>query len=206
MDRVGERFGRLQVVAVLNGEDVECQCDCGSTRAVNWSGLKAGGIKSCGCLRRENARKQAKKINEKRAESSHGMVGSPEYRAWQDMLNRCRNAGLSNYNDYGGRGISVCERWKKFENFLEDMGKRPFGKYSIERVDNDGDYEPDNCKWANSKEQSRNRRTNRFLTVGDRTMCVTDWERRLGVSKGCIRHRLKRGWSELDAVTVPSQK
>jgi hypothetical protein len=111
------------------------------------------------------------------------------------MLQRCTNPKCRSYRIYGARGITVCERWKTFENFFSDIGERPTPKHQIERKDNNGNYEPSNCTWATKKEQANNRRTNRNLTVAGTTMCVKAWSKVVGVSEKTIRRRLKGGWS-----------
>jgi len=133
----------------------------------------------------------------------HGMYGTPEYRSWQHMKSRCFNPNHKNYLDYGGRGIKVCDLWLNFENFLADMGLKPTAKYSIDRIDNDGDYCPDNCKWSTQTEQVNNRRSNRLITIDDVTLTIAQWAKKMGFGKKVIGDRLKLGWSEFDAVMTP---
>ena len=133
----------------------------------------------------------------------HGMYGTPEYRSWQHMKSRCFNPNHKNYLDYGGRGIKVCDLWLNFENFLADMGLKPTAKYSIDRIDNDGDYCPDNCKWYTQTEQVNNRRSNRLITIDDVTLTIAQWAKKMGFGKKVIGDRLKLGWSEFDAVMTP---
>ncbi len=150
----GLKFGRLLVVSEhgrSNDNKVvwNCLCDCGKTANVRSTHLKGGRVKSCGCLRNDTSRA----IN-----ITHGKSKTPEYEIWCGMIKRCRNKKSTGYPHYGGRGIVVCGRWDTFENFLADMGTRPDPTYSIERLDNNGNYEPYNCKWATPAEQSRNTR------------------------------------------------
>lgn len=120
---------------------------------------------------------------------------SPEYNSWRCMLNRCYLASFRGYEDYGGRGITVCDRWSaSFEAFLEDMGAQPSAGYSLDRIDNSGNYEPSNVRWASKKEQAANRRTNRLLTYKGKTMCIAEWARELGIHRVALRHRLMSGW------------
>lgn len=130
---------------------------------------------------------------------------SPERQAWYRMRSRCNNKNSRDYKHYGGRGIYVCEQWSNsFENFLSDMGNRPSQKHSIERLDNDGPYSPDNCVWAVQKIQTRNQRRTRRLTYRGRTQSMADWAEELGISYTMIRQRLRLGWSVEDALETPS--
>jgi len=119
------------------------------------------------------------------------------------MMSRCRNSADPSYDIYGGRGISVCDRWNSFDNFLEDMGPRPSCDHSIERINVDGNYEKSNCRWGTWKEQGRNRRNNRRLTYKGRTLCVMEWAEELGIRWGTLFARLDRGWSAEKALTTP---
>lgn len=120
---------------------------------------------------------------------------TPEYRTWLGMIGRCHCPTATRYRDYGGRGVVVCERWRNsFENFLADMGPKPTPQHSIDRIDNSGNYEPSNCRWATMREQMRNRSGNRFITIDGVTQCVKDWERQAGLVNSCISGRLNRGW------------
>lgn len=124
----------------------------------------------------------------------HGLTKIPEYKVWKSMKYRCSNPNLNNYKDYGGRGIKVCDRWLSFTNFIEDMGRRPSNKHSIERVNNDGNYEPSNCEWATTDKQSANKRQT-LLTHFDKTQTVPQWANELGIDRRKIYWRLKKGWT-----------
>jgi hypothetical protein len=119
------------------------------------------------------------------------------------MRTRCTNPNVPNYKDYGGRGIAVCERWRSFEAFLADMGPRPGLGYSIERINNDGDYEPGNCRWADRAQQSNNRRNNRLLTWNGETKTLAEWSRTTGLDYAALLARLNRGWSVERALSTP---
>ena len=134
---------------------------------------------------------------------THGMSGTPEYRAWKAMKDRCFNPNSKKYPNWGGRGITVCDRWLDFENFLADMGSRPTAKHSLDRIDNDGDYSPKNCRWATKAEQNNNKRTNHLITIDDVTLTITQWAKKMGFNETVIYCRLNRGWSEYDAVMTP---
>ena len=131
----------------------------------------------------------------------HGMARCPEHRSWMALRNRCNCPTNSRYSRYGGRGITVCERWNDFTAFYADMGPRPSPKHSIERIDNDGSYSPENCRWATAAEQSYNRRNKTFITAMGRTMRLCEWARELGTNASTIRNRLLRGWSPDRAVS-----
>lgn len=134
---------------------------------------------------------------------THGMTKTREYRAWANMLSRCNNPNTTNYERWGGRGISVCYEWEQsFELFLKDMGKCP-DKMSIDRIDNDGNYEIGNCRWATQLEQAKNRNNNHFLTYAGETLIMSEWARRFNIVPGTISGRLILGWSVKKALTTP---
>lgn len=190
----GRTFGRLTAISKTDkrvNKNVMwlCQCMCGRQAIVASSKLVNGHTKSCGCLRAETLR-------------THGMSRQKEFRVWLAMLDRCMNPDNRGYFRYGGRGIAVCERWKTYEHFLADMGPLPTG-YEIDRIDNDGNYEPDNCQWSTDKQQSRNRSNNRMLTFGGETMCVASWAERIGIRPSHLHSRLTLGWSIEKTLTQP---
>jgi hypothetical protein len=200
VDLTGQRFGRLTVVSWAYKDDQRqshwnCKCDCGGTSTPCGTALKNGTAASCGCFQRKVCGDNSR---------THGMSKSATYRTWTSMKNRCLNPNNPKYPSYGGRGIRVCERWMIYENFLSDMGFRPTGK-TIERKDNDGDYCKENCVWATSKVQSRNKRRTIRVTIDGVSKSVRDWCEQYAISFNTvesIHYRTKRTWQESLCLTI----
>jgi len=150
---------------------------------------------SCGCL---------KAIVTSAKNKKHGMFGTKEYSSYHRMKDRCFDKKNKDYKNYGARGITICDRWlNSFENFYADMGNKPTPKHSIDRIDNDGNYEPSNCRWASNIQQARNKRNNRKITINGVTKIISEWADVYGINGSTIRQRINLGWSEVDAVTKP---
>ena len=135
----------------------------------------------------------------------HGMSNTPIYRVWQAMINRCERPSVKSYPDYGGRGIKVCDSWHKFQNFYADMGDRP-ERATLERIDNNGDYEPSNVKWETRYTQSRNKSNNHLLTLNGQTKILSDWARELKITPNAILRRIKKGMTEEQALSTPKPR
>lgn len=141
-------------------------------------------------------------MNRVHGESTGGIL-TPEFMAWRAMKFRCTNPHAVQWKNYGGRGITICDRWQTFANFLTDMGRRPGARYSLDRIDVNGNYEPSNCRWATTYQQAHNKRNSRMITFGAKTQTIAQWGYEIGLSPQAIRYRLKTGWSVEEALTAP---
>lgn len=206
IDLVGKRFGRLTAHSLLgkmggSEHHWRCVCDCGTEKVVIGSLLRRGMTKSCGCLQLESNLTVKRNL-------THGMAHSPTYHTWECMIQRCGNEENPKFVNYGERGIRVCERWHAFENFLADMGRRPIGK-TLDRNDNDGNYEPGNCRWATPKQQARNRRSSRTIAAFGDTKTLVEWSEdsrcSVNVNGNLIRVRLGLGWNPEKAIAMPAR-
>lgn len=192
-DHTGQRFGRWLVIGyagmVNHAPSWNCVCDCGNTGVIPGGNLRLGRATSCGCYHSEELRaRNTKHGNATRAKHT------PEYMAWLNMRLRCWDKSNPEFHRYGGRGISVCERWaNSFSNFLSDMGPRPSSGHSIDRKENNGNYEPDNCRWATRREQMANTSRSRFVVLRGERMIMSEAARRSGLSVGGIAYRIEKG-------------
>jgi len=153
-----------------------------------------GRSKSCGCFHVDVARKQMTK---------HNLSESPLYKTWIGIMDRCYNPANPAYKRYGGRGIKVAKKWRSISNFIGDLKERGFPNATLDRIDNDGDYEPGNVRWATRKEQNRNKSSNRLISFGGVTLAMSEWAERRGMSRGVLCKRLKAGWSIRKALETP---
>ena len=202
IDLSGRKFARITVLELAYTDKRrrttywKCKCACGSVFLTRVDSLRSGHSKSCGCLQRESARE----LNFK-----HGKTGTRAFTTWDAMWARCINPRSVSYGNYGGRGIRVCDRWRIFSNFYADMGDKPGGTY-IERIDNNGNYEPSNCRWATAKEQHSNKRTNRWIAFNGITLTLDQWAGKTGIRATTIHKRLNRGWPLETALTEASRR
>lgn len=197
VDLAGERFGRLLVLSFAGRDHKgrrlwKCQCDCGKEKTQTYGSLTVNKVKSCGCLTREK-------------NTTHGGSNTKTYNIWHSMVQRCKNPSDRSFKDYGGRGITVCDEWLDFACFREDMGPRPAGR-SLDRVDVDGNYCKENCRWATSVQQSNNRRNNRIIEYRGERRTMSEWARHLGVTTRLIEYRLSAGWDTARALDTPSDR
>jgi len=196
LDLTGQAFERLTVIEIVSrGHDTlwRCRCECGQETTASTSDLRRGRRKSCGCLRLEKAITHG--------QTRHGRKPR-EYAAWEQMFQRCENSRNDRYRHYGGRGIRVCEQWRDYAAFFSDVGPCPDG-YSLDRINNDGNYEPGNVRWATWAEQRRNTSKNHRVTFQGETLCLADWAKRLGFKhQSCLTRRLQRGWSVERTLTT----
>lgn len=189
----GQKFGRLTAIEIAgqnkDGRVIyKCLCECGKYVPILAKLLSNGATRSCGCLKSDITKERNTK-----AGKAHGQAASPTYSSWRAMLRRCLIPGSPSYEHYGGRGITVCERWMDIRNFIEDMGIRPGTRYSIDRIDCNGNYEKSNCRWATKKEQSRNRNCCHKVTLMGRTATVAEWSEISGIPDSTIYQRLAKG-------------
>lgn len=195
IDLTGKKFGNLLVSrqAERTSKFVQwvCFCDCGKEVIVRGDHLRSGNTKSCGCTRKKKIAERNRKCLVK-YKKTHGKSGSRTYAVWASMVSRCTREKDKSYKHYGGRGIALCDDWHVFSNFLRDMGEAP-DDHTLERVDNDGNYETSNCKWVTSYHQSRNRRNNRIIEHNGQKKCLTDWALDSGIAPSTLHTRLSKG-------------
>lgn len=207
IDLRGRRFGRLVALHDVGGDASgariwQCHCDCGLLTNARVSHLINARIRSCGCLSREESANRMHRLAFVHGDCAGGHV-SPEYHTWRNMISRCYNPRTRRYDNYGGRGVTVCMRWRNsFANFLADVGRRPSPQHSLDRIRTLGNYKPSNVRWATRSEQQRNRTCNHLLTVGRRTQTIAAWAEDTGINYTTIHERICRGWTAKRAVTT----
>ena len=203
-DLTGKRFSRLLVVRYRGVTPRshslwECLCDCGKTKLIQGSNMIRGHVMSCGCLLAET--------HASRKGTTNGMRHNDVWRIWRGMIKRCTNPKAKNYPSYGGRGIKVCDSWlNSFDHFISDIGPRPSPSHSIDRKEVNGDYEPNNCRWATATEQANNRRCTHWIEFRGQKRTITEWSRDLGLTPTALRLRIEYGWDFERAMTQPGNR
>ena len=199
-----QKFGRwtalYQVEKGMSGEKrYLCRCQCGTEKILRRSSLVSGNSKSCGCFAKDVARQLCTK---------HGGSGTRLYRIWAGIVQRCCNdTGDYEWAKYGGRGISVCDEWREFSSFRDwALSSGYSDSLSIDRIDNNGNYSPDNCRWASIYEQNNNKRTSKFISYNGETGTIREFADRYGLEYSCLYERLRLGWNVRDALLTPSRK
>jgi hypothetical protein len=198
-DLTGRRYGLITVIERDRTDQRKdarwiCKCDCGTTKSLFAMQIKTGKTVSCGCQIASQARARALR---------HGLTKTSEHRSWSSMNSRCNNPNHHAYEQYGGRGIKICARWKSFELFLSDMGPRPSLSHTLDRINNDGDYEPGNCRWATKEEQRLNNSYVRIIEIDGVTRRLSEWARVSGIPFDVLSKRLNAGWDPKRAITQP---
>jgi len=203
VDLHGQRFGSLTVVRRAGYDSIgsrlwDCECVCGRVVAISTARLrhKHYPTNSCGCMRG---------INISNAVRDHGMSNTKIFRVWQGMIRRCTSETHDDYPRYGGRGIEVCERWQKFQNFFDDMEYAPPGM-TLGRIDNDRGYEPANCRWETQEQQQNNRRSNRVVMVDGKRFTIMQLSRANGIAHDTLIRRIKLGWPMERAISQPVKR
>lgn len=206
IDMTGLKYGRLTVISFYERTPSRrylwnCKCECGNTVVVDGKHLRDGHTKSCGCYRVEQST-----INN----TTHGKTGTRIHTIWNSMRARCYCPTSHAYENYGGRGIKVCDEWLDFNNFYKWANENGWSEESVgislDRIDVDGDYCPDNCRWASIIQQANNKRNNLRLTINGETKTINDWGRKSGIASSTIRHRIRSGWDVEKAVFEPVAK
>lgn len=206
IDMSGSTFGRLTVIDLdTSNKSVRvkwnCVCACGTTKSIEGAALRRGATVSCGCFGIEQA---SKKITT----HGHSRAGGPKqatYKIWTSMLQRCNNPKSQKFKRYGGRGIRVSHEWHLFANFISDLGERPDG-FSLDRIDNNGNYCKENCRWASPITQSHNRENNRMINFRGESMCISEWARHTGLSVPTLTGRINAGWDIERALLSPVKR
>lgn len=195
----GQQFGLWTVIeraGYIYGTHAafRCRCDCGTISIVSGSSLRHGGTTNCGCNQRAGLGDRVR---------THGKSKHPMYITWVAMRERCEREGHVHFHHYGGRGIRVCDLWQQFEGFYQDMRPSWFAGSSIDRIDPNAGYFKDNCRWATSKEQARNRRNTTFIALRGETLPLSEWAEITGISPGTLRSRINLGWTDARVLETP---
>ena len=210
--KVGDKFNHLEVISLSEERRQSgtkrhlayCKCDCGRFTTVEKYNLVTGNTRRCNNCSRANKSLLKRTHGNSDCFKRRNPLGYKCYVAHQRIKDRCNDPKNKRYKDYGARGVSVCQRWMdSYESFRADMGLPPSKSHQIDRIDNDGDYSPDNCRWVTHQENSNNKRNNHFVTANGKTQTLAQWERETGIKQELIRHRIEGGWSDEQAVNTP---
>lgn len=204
IDMTGQHYGRYTVLEYI-GQNKDhkavwkCRCECGTIKNVSGKDLRSGNTKSCGCYNRDKAMQ-----NPALWKPKHGLSKHPLHQIWRNIKTRCGNKKSKEYKYYGGRGIKICDAWKDFQAFYDWAIKNGYHKdLSIDRIDTNGDYCPENCRWVSMKVQQNNRRNNKLLTINGETRTMSEWSDFYGVKYTVVKSRILNGWDAIDALTIP---
>lgn len=207
LELAGKSFGLLTAIAIVGKRDKcnvwRCVCVCGNETTATASQLTHGARRSCGCGKYASRAPRPDVAAKNRANAKHGLCDTPTYRSWQQMRKRCQNPDDKDYHNYGERGITVCDKWQEFLGFIGDMGMRPKG-YTLGRIDNDGNYEPGNCRWETPVQQGRNKRVNVLVSFNGKSQCVAEWAEEVGLERKTLEYRIRIGWDASRALTTLS--
>lgn len=204
----GQVFGRLTVLGLSDLKNSKnrsrlwvCVCTCGNKVVKDTTHLKNGHVKSCGCLQKEHMDEFKEKLA---GRVTHGMSRERLFRIWDGMIKRCEDAASCSYKNYGGRGITVCEEWHSLESFIEWARNNGYSEdLSIDRIDNNAGYSPDNCRWANRIEQANNKRNNILITYNGETHTLPEWSTITGIKQATLRYRMGSGWDIYEVMNTP---
>lgn len=193
---INQTYARWTVLSFSHKNDLgvhyyNCQCSCGTIRKVRITALRNGRSKSCGCYNREQTTTRL------------GLSRTLVYRSWKNALSRCTDNTNKSYKNYGGRGIYVCDRWKDFTTFYQDMGDPPTDEHSLDRIDNDGPYSPENCRWATRHQQARNKQSSKYITYRGHEYELNDICEKFDLKTSTVKKRLQLGWSIEKALETP---
>lgn len=206
-EMTGRVFGMLTVISEAGLDKWgqyrwQCRCACGAIHFAAGGKLRRGEVTSCGC----DTARRLREANVKHGDASGGQL-TPEYRAWSNMIDRCERPGNKQYKDWGGRGIAVCDRWRRsFADFLEDVGRRPSAQHTLGRIDNDRNYEPGNVRWETRAEQNKNKRSTISVTFDGHTLCLREWSRVVSIPYQTLYQRHRSGWPVEQMLTEPVQQ
>jgi hypothetical protein len=199
LDMTTKKYGRLSAIRQIpnpkqTGALWEFECDCGNIKVIKSQAVRLGLVVSCGCYSKELLIKNL---------TTHNCSRHPNFKTWQSMISRCTKETDKDYPSYGGRGIKVCDDWLDPNKFIADMGLKPTKKHTLDRIDNNGNYEPKNCRWASPLEQSHNKRNNRNLTAYGETLCMAEFSRKYNIPQTTIMRRLAKGMTAEQIIETP---